>query len=126
MPQKEVISAAASELGDELDSRETVTVAASLAAIAMGVAYWVLRIGFANPAAPVVTAVGVSLFVLVSPLWLMRVAAWRNIGSGEWWTSQPAMTLLMLGLTTIFGMLSRASGVPLGLALGVPGAAVFL
>lgn len=119
-------SAAAIELTDELDARETVTVAASLAAIALGVAYWVLRIGFSNPVAPVATAVGVSLFILASPLWIMRLTRWRSIGAGEWWTSQPPVMLLMFALTAIFGMLSRASGVPLGLVLGVPGAACFL
>ncbi len=122
----EVIPAAAIELSDELDARETVSVAASLAAIALGIAYWVLRIGFANPIVPVASAVGVSLFILAAPLWVIRLARWRKIGTGEWWTSQPVVMLLMLVIAVVFGMLSRASGVPLGLVLGVPGAALFV
>ena len=83
MRSDQVIDAGSIELTDELDARETVLVGASLATILLGIAYWVSRIGFDNPARPVVTAVGVSLFICSVPLWLIRLGRWAGIGSGS-------------------------------------------
>lgn len=123
---EEVNGVAGLELAAELDSRETVVVAASTASAVLGAIYFMSRIGFENPMAPVLEAVGLAMFVSAAPLWLMRLLVRRGVGVGEWWSSQPALTLMCIMTMAALGLLAQATSVALAPVLGVPGAVLAL
>lgn len=114
------------ELEGERDSRETIVVAGSVASAVLGAIYWISRIGFANPATPVLDAVGLAMFVLAAPLWLMRLSVKRRIGVGEWWSSQSAFMLACILSMATMGLIAQVTGVALAPVLALPGAGLAL
>ena len=113
-------------LGDDLDDRATVVVGGCVASLVLGALFWISRIGFANPIAPVLQVVGMSMFILAAPLWLMRFSQGRRVVVDHWWTSQPALMLLCLALMTMLGMLAHATGTVIAPFVAVPGAVLAL
>ncbi|HEX2723481.1 MAG TPA: hypothetical protein VHM24_11215, partial [Gemmatimonadaceae bacterium] len=91
------------ELSEDIDARETVVAAGSLASAVLGAVFWVSRIGFPNPAWPVLQVVGLAMFAIATPLWLMHAARVQRIGLGQWWTSHPALMLFCLGVMALVG-----------------------
>ncbi|MDO8502324.1 MAG: hypothetical protein Q7S20_10820 [Gemmatimonadaceae bacterium] len=104
-----------------LDARETIVVGTSVAAIVLAAIYWVSRIGFDNPVAPVALSLGLSLFLCAAPLWLTRIARREHVGKGNWWSSQAALTLACLVLTAIAGIGARGAGTVLALVIALAG-----
>ena len=113
-------------LTDDNEDRATVVVGACIASVVLGAIYWVSRIGFVNPAEPVLNAVGMALFVVATPLWLMRFTQGRSVVVAHWWWSQPALMLLCIAITAMLGMVSYASGVVLAPVVSLPGALLAL
>lgn len=98
----------------DFDSRETVVVGATVSATVLAAIYWVSRIGFENPAAPVLEALGLSLFLFAAPLWITR---WiRRDESADWWASQSLLGIGCIVLTVLAGILSGHGG-PDGIVL---------
>ena len=108
----------------EDESRDTAAVFASVIAVMLAAIYWISRIGFANPVLPVVSTLGLSLFIIASPLWINR--ALERQGRTAWWTSHAVITIACITLTALFGVLADATGFSAiwlfagaGLALGI-------
>jgi hypothetical protein len=96
------------------DDRATVAVFATVAAVAIAKLYYAGRIGFDNPISPVASAVGISLFVSVTPFIVWRLSARHHYDEPTpWWRTQTAMTLYALAISALFGMLVPAKGVNL-------------
>ena len=90
----------------EIENRETSVVAASLAATVLAAIYWISRIGFINPAMPVVETLGVALFLVAVPFWIARAAP-RQV----WWTSQSVIAIACIAFTMFAGILAHRTGV---------------
>ncbi|MEO8192547.1 MAG: hypothetical protein ABI681_01770 [Gemmatimonadales bacterium] len=110
---------AASPAVNDVDARDTIVVATSIAAFVLAAIYWVSRIGFVNPAAPVLQSLGLSLFICCTPLQLMRLI--RRKGDGEWLSSQPALTVLALVVSAFAGVLAGATGFNIAAVLSAAG-----
>ncbi|MEO8576702.1 MAG: hypothetical protein ABI556_08385 [Gemmatimonadales bacterium] len=108
-------------LGDDLDDRATVVVGGCIASMVLGALYWASRIGFDNPVTPVLEVVGMSMFILATPLWLMRFSQGSRVVVAHWSASQPALMLLCIALMAMFGMLAHATSVALAPWLAIPG-----
>jgi hypothetical protein len=101
------------------DFRETIAVGATVSATVLAAIYWISRIGFANPVAPVVEALGLSLFLIVTPLWISR---WiRDDDSGDWWASQPLLGLACVVLTVLAGVIAGHTGLNAGVVIAATG-----
>ena len=88
------------------DSRDTAAVAAAVIAIVLAAVYWISRIGFANPLAPVIKALGVSLFLIAAPLAIAR--RFQRASEVSWWMSQSSVALVCIAIVTLAGILARA------------------
>ena len=104
------------------DSRDTAAVAATIIAVVIAAAYWISRIGFANPARPVVNALGVSLFLISAPLALKRLTADR----ARWWLSQSVISLACLTLVTLAGLVARVTGSSMAIVIAFAAAGFLL
>ena len=105
------------------DFRDTAVVGTSAMAIVLAAVYWVSRIGFANPVLPVLETLGLSLFLLAAPLWLVRVVgAARQV----WWTSQPAISIACIIVTIAAGMIAGQTGLSAAPLLALAGFALSL
>lgn len=108
----------------EDESRDTAAVFATVVAVMLATIYWVSRIGFANPVLPVLSTLGLSLFLIASPLWIGR--ALERQGRREWWSSHAVIAIACIALTALFGILADVSGYSViwlfagaGIALGI-------
>ena len=110
------------KLSDDLDDRATVVVGGCVASVVLGALYWIARVGFINPVVPVLNVVGISMFVLATPLWLMRFAQGRRVVVAHWGASQPALTLLCIAIVAMLGMVAHATGLMLATVVAIPGA----
>ena len=106
------------------DSRDTAAVFASVIAVMLATIYWMSRIGFANPLLPVVSTLGLSLFLIASPVWINRALARQ--GRTAWWTSHSVIAIACIALTALFGILADVTGFSAiwlfagaGIALGI-------
>lgn len=97
------------------DDQLTIAIFASLSALLMGAIYFVARIGFVNPPLPVISTVGVALFIFCAPIVLGRWLA------NQWYISYPALMLYTLLIACVLGLLP----VSLGLILAVVGFVCF-
>ena len=104
-------------VNDEI--RETAVVGTTVMATVLAAVYWISRVGFENPASPVLGALGLSLFLIATPLWLTRII--RRTSSPAWWTAQPVVTLLCLALTVGAGIVSGRSGVSAAFPFAIVG-----
>ena len=96
----------------DLDSRETTVVGATVSATVLAAIYWAARIGFANPIAPVIQALGFSLFLFAAPLWITR---WiRRDENADWWASQSLLGIGCIVLTVLAGLIT-GHGAPNGI-----------
>jgi len=110
----------------DVDSRRTAVIFASTLALALTAAYATSRIGFANPAGPLLKTLGLSLFFIAGPLWICR-AIRRSVGarSADWWASQEVITVGLMLTAAVAGMFVP-SGLPNPLPLfAVAGAFLF-
>ncbi|HEU4877807.1 MAG TPA: hypothetical protein VFT21_00050, partial [Gemmatimonadaceae bacterium] len=103
----------------DMDSRETIAVGATVSATVLAAIYWISRIGFANPIAPVVEALGLSLFLVVTPFWIAR---WiRSDDSGDWWASQPLLGIACVAFTVLAGLIAGHTGLNAGVVIAAIG-----
>ncbi len=109
-------------LTDDNEDRATVVVGACIASAVLGAIYWISRVGFVNPAEPVLNALGMAMFIVAAPLWLMRFTQGRSVVVAHWWWSQSALMLLGIAITAMVGMISSASGTALAPIVSIPGA----
>jgi hypothetical protein len=96
------------ELTQADDSRDTAVVASCVIAVVFVLVYMLSRRGFDTPLAPVVNALGVSLFLIAAPRVIARVTDQGR--DAPWWMSQPALALMCIVAVTLAGMLTRATG----------------
>jgi hypothetical protein len=89
-------------------SRDTAAVFASVTAVVLAAVYWVSRLGFPNPVIPVASTLGLSLFLVVAPLWTSR--AMQRQGHNEWWSSHAFVAIACIAVTALGGMLADVSG----------------
>ncbi len=89
----------------DIDNRETTAIASAVAAAVLAAVYWISRIGFINPATPVIEALGLSLFLIAAPFWISRAAKKR-----EWWTSQSVIAIACIGATFAAGIAAERTG----------------
>ena len=101
------------------DARETAVVAATVIAVALAKIYWISRVGFDNPIMPVVSALGLSLFLVAAPLWIARYAG--RGGRAVWWRSQSFIALGCIAITMLAGMLAGASELSVAAVFAVAG-----
>jgi hypothetical protein len=106
---------------DESDARETVAVACTVAAVVLAKIYWISRIGFDDPLMPVLEALGLSLFLIATPVWLTRALA-----GNSWWKSQSVITLGCMALSVIAGMAAGVTGSSSVIAFAITGYALAL
>jgi hypothetical protein len=106
------------------ESRDTAAVFASVIAVTLATIYWISRIGFANPVLPIISTLGLSLFLIASPLWISR--SLQRQGRAAWWTSQSLIGIACIAITSLFGILADATGFSAiwlfagaGIALGI-------
>jgi hypothetical protein len=104
-------------VNDEI--RETAVVGTTVMAVVLAAVYWISRVGFDNPAPPVLAALGLSLFLIATPLWLARIM--RRVSSTAWWTSLPVVSLLCIALTVGAGIVSGRTGVSAALPFAIVG-----
>jgi hypothetical protein len=92
----------------DVDSRETIVVGASVAAVVLAAIYWISRIGFTNPVAPIMEVLGLSLFLVATPLWLSRLR--KTDEAADWWGSQSFLGIACIAVTIAAGVLARQAG----------------
>lgn len=105
----------------DIENRETSVVAASIAATVLAAIYWISRYGFENPVAPVVETLGIALFLVAAPLWIVRV-----VRRSEWWTSQSVIALGCIGITMSAGILANRTGFSTAILFAAIGLALSL
>jgi hypothetical protein len=73
----------------ERDDRATVAVFTTVAATVIAALYYAGRIGFENPARPIIATLGLSLFVSITPFLVWRILPRSHYDEAEpWWRSQ--------------------------------------
>lgn len=109
------------------DSSHTGVIFASILAIALTAAYATARIGFANPAEPLLKTLGLSLFFVAGPYWISRgVRRSDGAPSAVWWASQEVITMALMLAVAVAGMFTPR-GLPNPLLLfALVGAFLFL
>src|SRR5258707_14252182 len=93
------------------DDRATVAVFGTIMATVIAGLYYAGRIGFENPARPIIATLGLSLFNTVVPFaawWLTPRAHYDE--PQPWWRSQTFFTLVALALSAIAGMAVPSAG----------------
>ncbi len=107
--------------------RLTASVFGGVAACALGVMYWVSRIGFANPARPVIVTAGLALFVVCGPAIIATRSDTAELRKGaKWWRMTPFLAIASLLLTAVAGTLVYPLGVNMGVPIASVGLAAFL
>ncbi|MFN2604378.1 MAG: hypothetical protein ABR582_16690 [Gemmatimonadaceae bacterium] len=88
----------------ERDDRATVAVFVSISATVIAALYYVGQAGLGHPLRPIIMALGVSLFISVSPFIAWWLTPRTHYDPPEpWWRSQAFLTLVALGVTAIRG-----------------------
>ena len=102
----------AASAGDyDRDDRATIAVFATIMSTTIAALYYLGRVGFENPLQPILTTLGVSLFVSVTPFVVWRLVTRRRYAEQEpWWRTQPALTIAAIALAALAGMLVSPSG----------------
>ena len=98
-------------LDHDRDDRATVAVFGTVAASVIAALYYAGRIGFENPARPIVATLGLSLFITATPFlawWLSPRGHYDE--PQQWWRSQTFFTLAALALSAIAGMAVPLTG----------------
>ena len=88
--------------------RETAVAGTTVMAAVLAAVYWVSRIGFDNPVLPVLEALGLSLFLLAAPYWIMRIAG--RPPERAWWRSESVAAIGCIGLTVGAGVVAGRTG----------------
>lgn len=101
----------------------TLVALAGVVAITIGGVYWILRVGFDNPAGPVIKSVALSLFLITLPL-ILRRALVRTVSpssSESWATSYAFLWLAGIGVTGLIGRLVPVVGLNFFLLFAIVG-----
>ena len=104
------------------DDRATVAVFGSILAAVIAALYYAGRVGFENPARPILVTLGLALFIVVTPFiawWLSPRGHYDD--HQPWWRSQSSFTILALAISALAGMLVPLAGVNVGWLLGIIG-----
>lgn len=98
-----MVNAGVRRVAGSPDTR-TLVVLAGIVSATIAFVYWVLRIGFDNPAGPVLGTLELSLFLLAFPV-VVRTVLVRTLGAREtpWWASHPFLWLATIGFTGLIG-----------------------
>ena len=111
------------------DERDIVVLGGTVA-IALGVMYWALRVGFDNPKLPVINSVALSLFLLVFPHVVRGLAIRLRRGAAEaWYLTYPFLWLCGILVSAILGFMVPVIGFnsfDLLLGIGIGGFAITL
>jgi hypothetical protein len=95
----------------ERDDRATIAVFATIMSTIIAALYYLGRVGFENPLQPILTTLGLSLFVAVTPFVVWRLVTRGHYAEQEpWWRTQPALTVAAVALTALAGMVVSPSG----------------
>ena len=104
--------------------RETAVVGTTVMAIVLAAIYWVSRVGFDNPVWPVLETLGLSLFLVAAPRWIMRsVVASTEIA---WWKSEPMVAIACITLTLGAGVTAGRTGLSAAPIFAIVGFALSL
>ncbi len=106
---------------DQQEDRETIVVAVTIVSVVLATAFWVLRIGLYNPAAPVLRSLGLALFCCAAPYW---IAKWLSRKRYAWFVSQSFLTIACVAALAVIGLLG--GGTAASLLIGLAGAALSL
>jgi len=108
---------------------DTVIVICGLVAIGIAAVYWVMRVGFDNPVAPVAKSLLLALFMFTFPAVASGTLFRRDSDPGPptvtWWRSYPFLWLAGLALTGILGRLVPATGINAFPLLAIAGVLAF-
>jgi len=108
----------------ELRERATASTFGIVGAVILAFLYWLARIGFENPLFPIISTLGIALFILSVP-----VLMWWHLGGREgsssldWWRSQPFLAIVAMAFTALAGMTASTLGKASALVILVMGAA---
>jgi len=100
------------DLDYDRDDRTSVAVFGTIAASVIASLYYAGRIGFENPARPIVATLGLSLFITATPFLAWWLSPRRHYDEPQpWWRSQTFFTLVALALSAVAGMTVPLTGV---------------
>lgn len=109
-------------LNAEREDRTTVAVFAIVVACVVAALYYAGRVGFENPARPLVLTLGLSLFISAGPSIVWRLLRRGHYHEPEpWWRSHAALTLWAIGMTAVVGIVAYATVINLGLLIALIG-----
>jgi hypothetical protein len=112
MPAPAMTARASSGLDYDRDDRATVAVFGTIAASVIAGLYYAGRIGFENPARPIVATLGLSLFISVTPFLAWWLSPRGHYDEPQpWWRSQTFFTLIALAFSAVAGMAVPLTGV---------------
>jgi hypothetical protein len=101
-----------SDFDYDRDDRTTVAAFGTIAASVIASLYYAGRIGFENPARPIVATLGLSLFITATPFLAWWLSPRRHYDEPQpWWRSQTFFTLVALALSAVAGMAVPLTGV---------------
>jgi hypothetical protein len=104
------------------DDRATISVFGTVSALVIATLYYIGRLGFENPARPVLATLGLSLFITVTPFVAWRLSVRGHYEEPEpWWRSHAVLMIAALTITALAGMLVPATGVNLVAVLATIG-----
>ena len=111
MLTKAMTARASSGVDYDRDDRATVAVFGTVAASVIAGLYYAGRIGFENPARPIVATLGLSLFISVAPFLVWWLSPRGHYDEPQpWWRSQAFFTLIAMAVTALAGMAVPATG----------------
>jgi hypothetical protein len=102
------------------DRRLLPAAGATLMSVVLACVYWVSRIGFANPVAPVAFAVGVSLFHFAVPNVAVRIMGTRGLKSV--WMSEPVIAIACMAITMLAGVVAFYYNLSAAIGISIIGA----
>jgi hypothetical protein len=105
----------------EIDDRETIVVAGTIAALVLAAMYWASRFALSSQTPELLRSLGISLFILATPYWIWR-AMWRRDSEFDWGRSQPVLTLVAIAFTAVIALPAGRFAAVTGIVLSVLGA----
>ena len=82
----------------------TAAIGSSVVSIGLGAVYWIERIGFANPVAPILAAIGLALLFINAPV-VIWSSMHARVETKRWITSYP---ITWIAVFTVIAAIGRA------------------
>ena len=82
----------------------TAAIGSSVVSIGLGAVYWIERIGFANPVAPILAAIGLALLFINAPV-VIWSSMYARVETKRWITSYP---IAWIAVFTVIAAIGRA------------------